>query len=219
MVRCGLCRRVAGVDGNGNGWRSFRCVHRGKGCAQPRRSVLGIERAALLGLRLVGRDEGLQEAIRTELRKATGTGPRRGPDRSHALVADLQQKRRKLLDLHYADRIGADLFAQQEAEITMQLGRLQAELNETQRRLEERNEIAQAFEDVAPHLADLDIDEIWAEADERERWIIASDLRDEIVFFPDHLEVKASGAPRMNVTLREVGLTGGSSFQRVGEPT
>jgi hypothetical protein len=134
-------------------------------------------------------------------------------------VADLQQKRRKLLDLHYADRIGADLFAEQEAEITLQLGRLQAELNETQRRLEERNEIAQAFEDVARHLADLDIDEIWHEADNRERWIIASDLLDEIAFFPDHLEVKVSGAPRMNVTLREVGLTGGSSFERVGEPT
>jgi DNA invertase Pin-like site-specific DNA recombinase len=219
VVRCGLCGRVAGVDGNGKGSRFFRCVHRGKGCDQPRRSVNGVERAALLGLRLVGGDERLQEAIRSELRRATGPGPRRGPDRSHALVADLQQKRRKLLDLHYADRIGADLFAEQEAEITLQLGRLQAELNETQRRLEERNEIAQAFEDVARHLADLDIDEIWHEADNRERWIIASDLLDEIAFFPDHLEVKVSGAPRMNVTLREVGLTGGSSFERVGEPT
>ncbi|MEX1207444.1 MAG: recombinase family protein [Acidimicrobiia bacterium] len=219
VVRCGLCRRVAGVDGNGNGGRFFRCVHRGQGCKQPRRSVKGIERAALLGLRLVGGDAGLQEAIRAELRRATGPVPRRGPGRSPALVDDLQERRRKLLDLHYADKIGADLFAEQEADLTMQLGRLQAELSETQRRLEERNEIAQAFEDVARHLADLDIDEIWQEATDQERWIIASDLLDEIVFFPDHLEVKVSGAPRMNVTLREVGLTGGSSFQRVGEPT
>ncbi|HEX9978464.1 MAG TPA: hypothetical protein VGB41_07555, partial [Acidimicrobiia bacterium] len=81
------------------------------------------------------------------------------------------------------------------------------------------NQIAQAFENVARHLADLDIEEVWQEATETERWIIASDLLDEIAFFPDHLEVKVSGAPRMNVTLQEVGLTGGSSFQRVGERT
>ena len=219
VVRCGLCRRVAGVDGNGKGSRFFRCVHRGQGCDQPRRSVNGIERAALLGLRIVGHDDGLQEAIRAELRKATGPGPRRGPDRSFALVTDLRQRRRKLLDLHYAGRLSAELFAEQESDLTLQLATLEADLADVTRRLEERNEIAQAFEDVARHLADLDIDEIWQEATERERWIIASDLLDEIAFFSDHLEVKVSGAPRMNVTLQEVGLTGGSSFQRVGEPT
>jgi site-specific DNA recombinase len=217
VVRCGLCGRVTSVDQNGKGSRFFRCVHRGQGCDQPRRSVGGVERAALLGLRLVGRDEGLQEAIRAELRKATGPRPRRGPGRSHALVADLQQRRRNLLDLHYADKIGADLFAEQEADLTTQLRNLQAELADVEHRLHERNEIAQAFEDVARHLADLDIDEIWQEATEKERWIIASDLLDEITIYPDHLEVKVSGAPRMNVTLQEVGLTAGSAFQRVGE--
>lgn len=94
---------------------------------------------------------------------------------------------------------------------------LEADLAETAQRLEERNEIAQAFEDVARHLADLDIDEIWAEADERERWMIASDLLDEIAIYPDHLEIKVSGSPRMNVTLQEVGLKPGSGFQGVGE--
>jgi hypothetical protein len=153
------------------------------------------------------------------LRKATGPGPRRGPDRSLALVSDLRERRRKLLDLHYAGKLSADLFAEQEAALSLQLRSLEAELAEVAQRLEERNEIAQAFEDVARHLADLDIDEIWAEADERERWIIASDLLDEIAFFPDHLEVKVSGAPRMNVTLHEVGLRGGSSFCGVGEPS
>lgn len=219
VVRCGLCGRVAGVDGNGRGQRFFRCVHRGQGCEQPRRSVAGIERAALLGLRIVGHDETLQEAIRGELRRATGPGPRRGTARSPALAEQLRERRRKLLDLHYAGRISAELFAEQEADLTMQLRGLEAELAETAQRLQERNEIAQAFEDVARHLADLDIEEIWEEADEKERWIIASDLLDEIRFYPDHLEVKVSGAPRMNVSLREVGLTGGSSFYGVGERT
>ena len=35
----------------------------------------------------------------------------------------------------------------------------------------------------------------------------------------DHLGVKISGAPGMNVALQEVGLAGGPCLQRVGEPT
>jgi site-specific DNA recombinase len=219
IVRCGLCGRVAGVDGNGKGSRFYRCIHRGQGCEQPRRSVKGLERAAVLGLSLVGRDEALQEAIRAELRKAGGPGTRRGHGPAPTLADDLRERRRKLLDLHYAGKISADLFADQEADLTMQLRALEAELAEAAERLETRTELAQAFEDVARHLADLDIAEIWQEATDQERWIIASDLLDEIAIHPDHLEIKVSGAPRMNLTLQEVGLTGGSSFQRVGEPT
>jgi hypothetical protein len=138
---------------------------------------------------------------------------------SATLAADLRQRRRKLLDLHYAGKISADLFAEQESDLAAQLEALEAELSDVQRRLEERNQIAQAFEDVARHLADLDIEEIWQEATNRERWALASDLLTEIAIYPDHLEVKVTGAPRMNVNLQEVGLTGGSSFPSVGEPT
>ncbi|MCH8899204.1 MAG: hypothetical protein IH942_01780 [Acidobacteria bacterium] len=210
---------MASVDQNGKGSQFFRCVHRGQGCDQPRRSVNGIERAAVLGLRILGHDDGLQKAIRRELRKATVPGTRRGVGRSAALAVDLRERRRKLLDLHYADKIGADLFAEQEAELTVQLEALEAELSDLRRRLEERNEVAQAFEEVARHLADIDIDEIWQEATEKERWALASDLIEEVSIYPDHLEVKVSGALRMNVTLQEAGLTGGSGIYGVGERT
>ncbi len=153
-----------------------------------------------------------------ELRRASGGVPDRGP-RAPALIEDLRKRRRKLLDLHYSDRISAELFAEQEAELTSQLEGLEQSLVEAQQEREQRNSVAQAFEAVARHLADLDIDEIWQEADERERWVIASDLLDEISIHPDHLEVKVAGAPRINVTLQEVGLTGGSGFYRVGERT
>src|SRR5690606_2519571 len=195
-----------------------RCIHRGKGCDQPRRSVNGVERAALLGLRMVGQDEALQEAIRSELRRASGGVPGRGP-RAPALIEDLRKRRRKLLDLHYSDRISAELFAEQEAELASQLESLENSLRVDQTRREERNAVAQAFEDVARHLADLDIDEIWVEANDKEKWILASDLLDEISIHPDHLEVKVAGAPRVNVTLSEVGLTGGSGYCGVGERT
>lgn len=121
--------------------------------------------------------------------------PGRGP-RAPALIEDLRRRRRKLLDLHYSDRISAELFAEQEAELTSQLALLESSMFEAQQEREHRNSVAQAFQDVASHLADLDIDEIWAEASERERWVIASDLLDEISIHPDHLEVKVAGAPR-----------------------
>ncbi len=47
----------------------------------------------------------------------------------------------------------------QEAELTVQLEALEAELSDVRRRLDERDEISEAFEDVARHLADVDIDE------------------------------------------------------------
>lgn len=217
VVRCGLCGRAASVDSNGKGNRYYRCMHRGEGCDMPRRAATGIERAALLGLRLIGRDEGLQEAIRRHLRKATVPDARRADGTSVARADELRERRRRLLDLHYREQISAELFAEQEADLTLKLRTLEAELTDTTRRLEEKTEIAQAFEDVARHLADLDIDEIWAEADQRERWIIASDLLDRITIFPDHLEVKVSGAPRLNVTLQEVGLGRGSVSYGVGD--
>ena len=59
----------------------------------------------------------------------------------------------------------------------------------------------------------------WSRHELRECWVIASGLLDSIAIYPDHLEVKVSGAPRMNVSLQEVGLTGGSSFYDVRDHT
>ncbi len=42
--------------------------------------------------------------------------------------------------------------------------------------------------------------------DEREKRLVVEELVEAIVFFPDHLEVKVSRAPRLNVLLGEVGL-------------
>lgn len=55
-------------------------------------------------------------------------------------------------------------------------------------------------------LADLDMDAVWAEADERERRVFVENLLAWIKVFPDHLEVKVVGSPPINVLLSEVGL-------------
>ena len=50
-----------------------------------------------------------------------GPGTGRGHGTVPALADDLRERRRKLLDLHYAGKISADLFAEREADLTMQL--------------------------------------------------------------------------------------------------
>jgi site-specific DNA recombinase len=219
VVRCGLCGRAAATEDNGKGARFYRCWHRGRGCDQPSRSVRGIERAALLGLRLVGFDDEVQAAIRRELRRSSGGDPRRGDARATAHLAGVRDKRRKLLDLHYSGKISADLFAEEEAALSAKIETLEAEQTGLALRESEPAVTAEAFEEVARTLGSLDFEEIWQEATNEERRVLANDLLDGIAFFPDHLEVKVAGAPKMNVTLQEVGLTGGSGFCGVGEGT
>jgi hypothetical protein len=72
---------------------------------------------------------------------------------------------------------------------------------------------------VASHLADFDIREVWEHATNRERWAPATEVLDSTWIYPDHLEAKISGVPKMTVTLQEAGLTGGPGFHGVGEPS
>jgi len=119
-VRCGMCQRLMALDQNGEGRKMYRCKHRGQGCAQPRRTNVGLLRAAVLGLQLIGDDEQLQDAIRRELERARQPAPKAGGGtarRSRNVVGDLEGQRRKLLRLYYDDRIGADLFAEEEARL------------------------------------------------------------------------------------------------------
>ncbi|MEN0072113.1 MAG: recombinase family protein, partial [Propionicimonas sp.] len=47
-VRCGLCNRLMSLDVAGSGLRSYRCRHRGTGCALPRRRSDNLVQAAPL---------------------------------------------------------------------------------------------------------------------------------------------------------------------------
>ena len=88
----------------------------------------------MLGLRPIGDDVELQAAIRRELEQArtpapeAGAGPR--TRRSRHGVEDLVAQRRKLLRLYYDDKVGADLFAEEEA-------RLSGAVREAQREVED----------------------------------------------------------------------------------
>ena len=159
-VRCGLCGRVIGVDYNERSQALYRCRHRGKGCEQSGRAAHGLHRAAVLGLRELANDDELQEAIRTELAGKAGPTTKRGPTRQ-ATVAALLSKRRKLLDLHYEERISAEAFGDEEARLTRQIEALLAEEAEVQAEHERRDELSERFEEVASLLRQIDIQTVW----------------------------------------------------------
>ena len=221
-VICGLCNRRMVVAQNGKGSVTYKCRHRGQGCAQPSRSDLGLVRAVVVGLRLVGHDEGLREAIRRRLAGGdpdAAVTPRRTRRAAPATTLKaLSDERRKFLDLYYAEKISADRFQQEEARIAMaiEVVRQQLALEGHEERI--KTDLEVRFEEVARILADLDMEAIWVEADERERRILVENLLEWIKVFPDHPEVKAAGSPPINVILFEVGLKVSENVG-VGGPT
>ena len=92
-------------------------------------------RAAVLGLRLIGDDVELQAAIRRELERARTPALKAGGGnarRSRHVAEDMVGQRRKLLRLYYADKIGADLFAEEEARLSVAIREAQREADEAQ---------------------------------------------------------------------------------------
>jgi site-specific DNA recombinase len=223
-VRCGLCGRLAAVEYSTAGLALFRCRHRGNGCSMPRRAAAGLERAAVLGLSLIGRDEGLRAAIRRRLDDAGGPGAKRRDVRiggaDGRAASRIDGKRRKLLDLYYADKISADLFAQEDRRLRNELELAEVEAERLEAEALKLDDIARRFDDVATILASLDVVVIWEAATQVERRVLVEELLTEIALYPDHLEVEVFGAPRLNVLLDEVGLaprgSAGLTVQSVG---
>jgi site-specific DNA recombinase len=216
-VRCGLCARVATIRYGREGRPLYRCRHRGAGCSQPSRSAVGLVRAVLLGLHLVADDEELQAAIHRELSKAIGMGGDDRRIRTRTVKLDhLIERRRKLLELYYSDRLSAELFALEESRLSSQIEAVRRERGEREAEQARLADVAAKFEEVARILREMDVDRLWAEATDVERRVLVEELLESVAMYPDHLEVTVSGVPRLNVTLEEVGLTGGWQFSGVG---
>ncbi len=210
-VFCGLCGRRMAVEVNGDGRTMYRCRHRGAGCHQPRRTNVGLIRAAVLGISLLSQDERLQSAIRRELagkgRTRLGHDARRHSRRTPAkTLALLSANRRKLLDLYYQDKISAEAFAEEERRMADQIEAVRTEAAKDASQRAVRDDLALRFDDVVESLRSLDMSEVWAEATDDERRVLIEELVSGVSIFPDHLEVTISGAPALNVTLEEVGL-------------
>jgi hypothetical protein len=152
-VFCGLCGKRMAVEQNGVGRVMYRCRHRGKGCGQPCRTNKGLHRAARLGLRLLAEDRELQAAIGEELRR-TGRTARRTEHRPGAApperLAALSERRRKLLELYYADRISPEGFAEEESRIARDIESARQAAGEDRKRSSEREELLARFEEWQP---------------------------------------------------------------------
>ena len=208
-VRCGLCGRVAGVHDNNRSQAIFRCRHRGTGCtAQPGRSAKGLQRAALLGMKVLSTDEDLQRAIRHELSSRHQPSAATGPTAA-STVLSLGAKQRKLLDLFYADKIDPDGFAEENQRLSAQIATLRDQIAQREFDEHRRDAALGKFDQVATLLSQLDIDEIWSEATPGERRELVSEFVESVSIYPNELKVQITGAPPIRVALNEVGLRGG----------
>jgi hypothetical protein len=127
-------------------------------------------------------------------------------------------QRRKLLRLYYDDKIGPDLFAEEEARPSGAIQEAQREAEAADVEVARSDDVAQHFDAVARMLATLDVDKTWNAATEVERRVLIDEFIEEISVLPDYLDVKVHGAPPVHVLYQELGLKE-SGFDRVGGGT
>src|SRR5215212_436054 len=72
----------------------------------------------------------------------------RARQRTTKALGDLFERRRKLLELHYADQVSADLFAVEEQHLAQQLAALRAELVEIEESVAVKEELGRRFASV-----------------------------------------------------------------------
>ncbi len=118
----------------------------------------------------------------------------------------LLDERRKLLTLHYAGQISAELFGEQEALLTARIDALRHAEQTLADETVQADDVRARFDEIAAYLGDLDIDAIWEAATEPERRVLIDELLQSVDVHEDHLEVTVHGAPKLNVLLEEVGL-------------
>jgi hypothetical protein len=118
----------------------------------------------------------------------------------------LDEQRDKLLGLYYAEKISADGFHREEARIATSIYAVRQQTALEGQEDRTKSDLEVRFEEVARILADLDMDAVWAEANERERRVLVENLVEYVKVFPDDLEVKVVGSPSINVLPSEVEL-------------
>jgi site-specific DNA recombinase len=211
-VFCGECHKRMAVEFNGQGRVMYRCRHRGRGCNQPRRTNVGLHRAALLGMELVAQDGQLQQAIHRRLagagRTDGRTGDRRRPGRRTAgeRLGALTDRRRKLLDLYYREMISAEGFAEEEQRLASQIEAIREESDRERVTASLEEDLTRRFSAVVELLRSVNLQSLWNGADEVERKVLIDELVESVTVCRDHLEVVVAGVPPLNVTLEEVGL-------------
>ena len=133
---------------------------------------------------------------------AAPSGARDQLHRTGDSIVELERKRRKLLDLHYAEQITADYFVEEERRISAQLEGVRDEAFDHVDQTRQASEVAKHLEQVPAVLETVDVDAIWHEATDQEKRVLVEEMVEEVAMYPDHIEVAVAGAPPLNVTRR-----------------
>ena len=108
------------------------------------------------------------------------------------------------MELYYAGGIPAEGFHEKERPVLHRGGAGAAARQAATEALGTDQEAR--FEKVTSIHQVLDVEAIWAAETIKERRVLVEELLDTVAAFPDHLEVKASGVPTLNVLYGEVGM-------------
>ena len=108
------------------------------------------------------------------------------------------------MELYYAGGIPAEGFHEKERPVLHRGGAGAAARQVATEALGTDQEAR--FEKVTSIHQVLDVEAIWAAETIKERRVLVEELLDTVAAFPDHLEVKASGVPTLNVLYGEVGM-------------
>jgi hypothetical protein len=111
-----------------------------------------------------------------------------------------------LLELFHAGNISAEGCKEEEERLLVAIEAAREQAALVQAEVSAQNDLELRFEQVASILRDLDIDRVWASAEDEERRVLVEELVESITVLPDLLEVKVTGAPPLNVLYGEVGL-------------
>ena len=193
----------ASAEGCASGlWRSTRtakarcstAVTTGPG-PQPRRMNIGLHRAAVLGLRLIGDDVELRSAIRRALDRAVRT------PRSRHGTEDLVAQRCKLLRPYYHDKVGADLIAEEEARLSVALREAQREADDASVEMARADDVGTALRCCCAYAPNpRRRQDVEGRATEVERRVFI----EEITGLPDYLDVKVHGTPPVTSSTRRL---------------
>jgi hypothetical protein len=98
------------------------------------------------------------------------------------------------------------LFAEEQARLSAQIDTMRAAEDEEAAEEQRAADVAEQFNEIAAYLAEIDVDALWEAASENERRVLIDEMIEAVDVHDDQLEVNVRGAPKLNVTLAEVGL-------------
>lgn len=149
-------------------------------------------------------------AVRHQLTAHRRAETPKGPSAT-LVIAPLQKKERKLLDLYYADQIDSDTFSTEHHRLIGQIKTFQKEADDYARDQKTRDEALEKSDEVAALLVNLDLESLWNAASPTEQRTLVEDLVHSVCIYPDQITVQMAGAQPLIVGLDEVGLTQGGS--------